>query len=167
MTVETWVGPSDSDTDGAALQQFGVLPWRTRRDGKMRILLITSRRRGRWIIPKGWPIEDQPPVIAASREAFEEAGVIGDIHPGPLTDYLYMKTLDDGSVEPCRVTVFGMRVHGTLSTWREQEQRQRRWFSVEEAADRLDDAELADFVRSRGKGRPDTMVQTERCPDGQ
>ncbi|WP_436641849.1 NUDIX hydrolase [Microbaculum sp. FT89] len=166
MSKGTRVGQPDPNTDSTALQQFGVLPWRTRRDGKMRILLITSRRRGRWIIPKGWPIENQPPVFAASREAFEEAGIIGDINPGPLTDYLYMKVLDDGSVEPCRVTVFGMRVHGTLSTWREQEQRQRRWFSVEEAADRLDDAGLADFVLSNCRVPPSTKVQVERCPDG-
>jgi 8-oxo-dGTP pyrophosphatase MutT (NUDIX family) len=130
------------------LQQVGVLPWRLRRDGEPKILLITSRRRGRWIVPKGWPMKDRPAGAAASREAFEEAGVIGDVSPSPVTCYRYMKALDDGSQVPCRVLVFGMKVRGTLSHWREKGQRQRRWFSLAAAADRLNDAELAAFVRT-------------------
>jgi 8-oxo-dGTP pyrophosphatase MutT (NUDIX family) len=129
-------------------QQVGVLPWRLQRDGEMRILLITSRGRGRWIVPKGWPMKDYPLFAAASREAFEEAGVIGDISPAPMTAYRYTKILDDGSQAPCRVAVFGMNVRGTLSHWREKGQRQRRWFSLEETAERLDDTELAAFVRT-------------------
>ncbi|MBL0374280.1 NUDIX hydrolase [Rhizobium sp. KVB221] len=130
------------------LQQVGVLPWRIRRDGELRVLLITSRRRGRWIVPKGWPMEGCSPLVAASREAFEEAGIFGDISPAPVTTYRYVKTLDDGSQALCRVSVIGMNVRGTLSHWREKEQRQRRWFSLDAAADRLDDAELATFVRA-------------------
>lgn len=129
-------------------QQVGVLPWRVQRDGEMRILLITSRGRGRWIVPKGWPVKGYPLLVAASREAFEEAGVIGDISPMPVTAYRYAKMMDDGSQAPCRVAVFGMTVRGTLSHWREKAQRQRRWFSFKEAAERLDDAELAAFVRT-------------------
>ena len=130
------------------LEQVGVLPWRLRRDGEMKILLITSRRRGRWIVPKGCPAKGRSPVAAASREAFEEAGIIGDISASPMTCYSYMKALDDGSEVSCRVTVFGMKVRGTLSHWREKGQRQRRWFSFAAAADRLNDAELAAFVRT-------------------
>lgn len=130
------------------LQQVGVFPWRIRRDGELRVLLITSRRRRRrrWIVPKGWPMKGCSPLVAASREAFEEAGIFGDISPTPVMTYRYVKALDDGSQAPCRVAVFGMNVRGTLSHWREKEQRQRRWFSLEAAADQLDDAELAAFV---------------------
>ncbi|MEW9617746.1 NUDIX hydrolase [Shinella sp. S4-D37] len=134
-------------SDADELQQVGVLPWRIRRDGERKLLLITSRRRGRWIVPKGWPMKGYPPFAAASREAFEEAGIIGDISPAPVTTYRYMKARGDGSQVACRVTVFGMNVRGTLSHWREKEQRQRRWFSLEAAAGKLDDIELAAFVR--------------------
>lgn len=130
------------------LQQVGVLPWRMRRDGTRKVLLITSRGRGRWIVPKGWPMKGYPLLVAASREAFEEAGIIGDIWPAPLTTYRYMKILDDGSQVPCRVAVFGMNVQGTLTHWREKGQRRRQWFSVEAAADKLDDVELSAFVRA-------------------
>ena len=135
------------DTGNAEeMQQVGVLPWRIRRDGELKILLITSRRQGRWIVPKGWPVKGRSLLAAASREAFEEAGVIGDISPAPLTEYRYIKAANDGAQVPCRVAVFGMKVRGTLSHWREKSQRQRRWFSLEAAADKLDDAELAAFV---------------------
>lgn len=145
--METTVHISGADVRGER-QQVGVLPWRIQRDGKMRILLVTSRGRGGWIVPKGWPMKEYPLFAAASREAFEEAGVIGDISPAPVTTYRYAKILDDGSQAPCRVAVFGMNVRGTLSHWREKEQRQRRWFSLEETVERLDDAELAAFVRA-------------------
>ena len=34
-----------------------------------KVLLVTSRGTGRWIIPKGWPMDDLPPAKAAAVEA--------------------------------------------------------------------------------------------------
>jgi 8-oxo-dGTP pyrophosphatase MutT (NUDIX family) len=147
LAVKVTEHVSGADVPGER-QQVGALPWRIQRDGEMRILLITSRECGRWIVPKGWPVKGYPLLVAASREAFEEAGVIGDISPSPMMAFRYQKILDDGSQALCRVTVFGMNVRGTLSHWREKGQRKRQWFSLGEAADRLDDAELAAFVRA-------------------
>ena len=46
------------------------------KDGPDRkILLITSRGTGRWILPKGWPIDGLDSPGAALQEAWEEAGV--------------------------------------------------------------------------------------------
>jgi len=137
-------------------QQYGALAWRTDRADRTKIMLITSRRQRRWTIPKGSPDKDEPGFMTASREAFEGAGIIGDIATHPLTDYSYLKRLDDGSLEPCRVTVFSMKVYGTISHWREQGEREREWFSIEEASSKLDDTELAEFVRAHGPfpGRP-------------
>ncbi|MBT8416205.1 MAG: NUDIX domain-containing protein, partial [Silicimonas sp.] len=53
--------------------QFGALCWRVVND-KVQVLLITSRRRKRWILPKGWPMDEATPVEAAQTEAWEEAG---------------------------------------------------------------------------------------------
>src|SRR4051812_31246741 len=52
--------------------QFGALPVRRTKDGS-RILLVTSRETGRWIIPKGWPMAGKKPYQAAAQEALEEA----------------------------------------------------------------------------------------------
>jgi hypothetical protein len=45
----------------AAVQQYGSLPWRVSRKGIMRVLLVTSRRCGRWMLPKGWQSRTAPP----------------------------------------------------------------------------------------------------------
>ena len=58
--------------------QFGALCYRVQKD-KVQVLLITSRRRKRWIVPKGWPIDGSTPSSAALQEAFEEAGVEGKV----------------------------------------------------------------------------------------
>ena len=47
-----------------------------RRDGDSKeVLLVTSRGTGRWILPKGWPIDGLDAGEAALQEAWEEAGV--------------------------------------------------------------------------------------------
>src|SRR3546814_3720198 len=61
------------------LEQVGALPFRRSADGVLEVMLITSRDTGRWIIPKGWPMEGRSGPSAAQQEAFEEAGVLGII----------------------------------------------------------------------------------------
>lgn len=129
------------------MQQYGVLPWRKDRHGVVQVLLITSRRRQRWIVPKGWPVEGRPNYMAAALEAFEEAGVVGEIWPSAFADYHYMKESKDGSLRRCRVTLFSLRVRGTLTNWPERKQRIRRWLPLAEATDMVDDAELAHVLR--------------------
>lgn len=137
----------NAPAQGDPCQQYGVLPWRLGRDGDLRILLITGRGQGGWGVPKGWPVEGRVPFMSAALDAFEEAGIIGDIDPRPLVDYRYARDGDEAEPGPCRVTLFAMRVRGTLSHWKEQALRQRRWFAAEEAVDRLESPELAGFLR--------------------
>ena len=59
--------------------QFAVLPWRISAHGTREILLLTSRETHRWVIPKGWPMKGRKPVEVASREAYEEAGLLGQV----------------------------------------------------------------------------------------
>jgi 8-oxo-dGTP pyrophosphatase MutT (NUDIX family) len=129
------------------MQQFGVLPWRKDRQGALRLLLITSRGRGRWIVPKGWPMKDRAPYLAAALEAFEEAGVVGEVMPNQLGSYQATTMDEHGGILNRRVTLFSLKVVGTLTNWPEREQRKRQWFGLEEAADRVDDAGLGDIIR--------------------
>lgn len=142
-------------------QQYGVLPWRKDRHGRLRALLVTSRGRGRWIVPKGWPVEDRAPYLSAALEAFEEAGVIGDIRTHPLASYHYVKEDTDGSRQRRRVTLFGMRVRGTLTNWPECGQRRRQWFDFDEAADIVADPELAHAIR-RIRDAPQLLTDMPR-----
>ena len=66
------------DDDNEPRRQVGALPFRLGRDGKPKILLVTSRESRRWVIPKGWPMKGRKPFQAAAREAYEEAGLRGE-----------------------------------------------------------------------------------------
>jgi 8-oxo-dGTP pyrophosphatase MutT (NUDIX family) len=131
---------------GNLLQQCGAIPWRKDQRGGIRVLLVTSRGRGRWIVPKGGAAKDTPPHVSAAMEAFAEAGVIGDIVTRPLAGYRYAKEASNGSLQHCYVVLFGLRVRGTLANWPERAQRMRAWFDPEEAAGMVQNAELARVI---------------------
>jgi 8-oxo-dGTP pyrophosphatase MutT (NUDIX family) len=113
--------------------QYAALPWRLKND-EIQILLVTSRRTRRWILPKGWPMDGRKPTEVAAREAVEEAGVTGAIDKTSIGQYRYMKLLRDGVEQPCRVEVFPLKVTDESLDWDEMDARERRWCSVTEAA---------------------------------
>lgn len=126
--------------------QFGALCYRVR-DGRVQILLITSRGTGRWILPKGWPMADTSPNDAALQEAWEEAGVEGKVMGNSLGIYSYRK-LDDDLDLPCVVAVFPIKVDRLRSRYPEANERRRRWFSPKKAAKQVDEPELAQILHN-------------------
>lgn len=127
--------------------QIAALPVIIAPDGKLRVMVVTSRDTGRWIIPKGWTIKGKAGWEAAAVEAFEEAGVEGRIARDPLGYFSYDKVLDDGKIAPCRVAVFRLDVTRWVANWPESDERDRLWCSPLEAADRLQEPELKDILR--------------------
>ncbi len=122
--------------------QFGALCWRQVGD-KIQILLVTSRRRKRWTVPKGWPVDGATPAQAAETEAYEEAGVKGKVRPSCLGIFSYNKELDEGEELPCVVALFPIKVKKVLDSWPEKKDRRRKWMSLKKAAKRVDDPELS------------------------
>src|SRR5215210_6072530 len=86
--------------------QIGALPFQVDSEGQLRVMLITSRETRRWVIPKGWPMRGVKPHRAAEREAYEEAGLKGQIGKVAVGTYGYEKRLADGLTIPCEVSVF-------------------------------------------------------------
>jgi 8-oxo-dGTP pyrophosphatase MutT (NUDIX family) len=127
--------------DPPALAQVGALPIRFR-NGKPEVLLLTSRESRRWVIPKGWPMKGRKDWAAAAREAQEEAGVIGKTHKKPIGGFLYFKRRA-AHFDLCRVEVYVLLFGKQLSAFREKGQRQARWFSLEEAAENVQEPGLA------------------------
>lgn len=125
--------------------QFGALCWRMRGD-KPEFLLITSRQRKRWIIPKGWPVDRATPADAAQTEAWEEAGVVGKAEPVCLGIFSYNKVVDGMGKLPCVVATFPIRVKKLSTTYPEQSERRRKWFSRKKAAKLVDEPELANMI---------------------
>ncbi|HTI67256.1 MAG TPA: NUDIX hydrolase [Caulobacteraceae bacterium] len=129
---------------GRPAVQYAALPYR--QAGEVEILLVTSRETRRWVIPKGWPMKGKKPHAAAAREALEEAGVTGRIGRSALGAYPYVKWLGNGAPAPCRVRVFPLEVMRERNVWPEMGQRERRWFSVPDAAAAVDEPELAELI---------------------
>ncbi|SDD97364.1 ADP-ribose pyrophosphatase YjhB, NUDIX family [Paracoccus isoporae] len=106
------------------------------------VLLITSRDTGRWIIPKGWPMNGHSVGDAALREAWEEAGVRGAVSREAFGHYGYMKRLGDGLSTPIRVQVHLVEVDDLATEFPESAERDRQWFAPADAASRVEEAEL-------------------------
>ncbi|SHH73715.1 NUDIX hydrolase [Cognatishimia maritima] len=127
--------------------QFGALIYR-RKEGKIQILLISSRGTGRWIIPKGWPMLGKRPAEAAAQEAWEEAGVKGEVSDQSVGVYTYMKTGTKFGTLPCLVNVYPVKARKLLKSFPEASQRKRKWVSQKKAAKLVKERELSRLISS-------------------
>jgi 8-oxo-dGTP pyrophosphatase MutT (NUDIX family) len=116
-------------------RQSGVIPYRMRK-GSLEILLITSRRGRRWIIPKGIIEPDYSARNSAAKEALEEAGVKGGVHSKLLGVYKDRKW-----GRTCTVKVYPMRVTRIYKVWAEAD-RDREWVSLKQALKLVSNAGL-------------------------
>lgn len=127
-------------------KQYAALPYHSE-GNRLRVLLVTSRKSRRWIIPKGWPMKNHKPHQTAAIEAFEEAGVIGTTERQPIGAYDYTKRLEDGSGLLCKVTVFPLAVASLANEWPEAGERERRWCDPQEAVELVGEPNLARILR--------------------
>lgn len=128
--------------------QFAALPFRVGEDGSPQVMLLTSRETRRWVIPKGWPMPGRKPREVAAQEAFEEAGLEGEIvGKRPIGRYHYAKRLSPDYSIPCEVSVFLFRVERQLEDWAEKSQRETRWFAAADACELVDERGLAEILR--------------------
>jgi 8-oxo-dGTP pyrophosphatase MutT (NUDIX family) len=107
---------------------------------------VTTRKTRRWIVPKGWPIPNREPPECAAWEAFEEAGVVGDVAAEALGAFTYRKQLKSGDTVTCNVEVFPLAVAYQSTAWPEKKERQTDWCSIEEALSRIEEPGLRRIV---------------------
>jgi len=133
--------------------QLAALCHRSGPDG-LEIMLVRSSR-GRWILPKGWPIDGLNGAQTAMREAWEEGGVSeGKPAKRALGFFDTVKRLDSGSEIPCETHVYPIRVHETQPEFPEAENRSPAWVSVTQAVDMVEEdglkAILTEFDAANG-----------------
>jgi 8-oxo-dGTP pyrophosphatase MutT (NUDIX family) len=121
-------------------KQSGVIPYRIR-EGKVEILLVTSSSRKNWIVPKGWIEPFMSSAESAAKEAREEAGILGNLLAPAIGTYEERKLGFTYSVE-----IFLMRVETVLEDWAEASKRNRQWYSLSKASDRVKKAELKQML---------------------
>jgi len=125
--------------------QYGALPYRFTGD-TLEILLITTRRTKRWIVPKGWPIAGLTPARSAAREALEEAGISGEVDARPLGRFQYVKEFRQRLAVLCRVEVFALKVTRQRRDWEEKAARDVKWVVVEEAVRLIEEPGLRRLI---------------------
>ncbi|MEF2550068.1 NUDIX hydrolase [Aurantimonas sp. A2-1-M11] len=130
-----------SDPSGT---QTGAIPYAVIDDQPV-FLLITSRRTGRWIFPKGSLMDGLSPWESAAQEALEEAGVEGQVDPTPLGTY---RTLKRGlrRTKVLDVTLYPLRVERQHDQWQEMRQRYRHWATFAETRRLLTERPVADLT---------------------
>jgi 8-oxo-dGTP pyrophosphatase MutT (NUDIX family) len=137
--------------------QVAAIPIRWTKEGELRVLMVTSRDTGRWVLPKGWTMDGKKPWRAAEIEALEEAGVTGYISREAIGDYNYDKRLADGTTVSCHVRVYPMIVDKVKREWKERKQRRRHWFSAHGAAEAVDEpglSKLLELLRKKPRKQP-------------
>lgn len=132
-------------------EQIAALPMRWDENGELKVLMVTSRDTGRWVMPKGWEMEGKKPWTAAEIEALEEAGAKGYISHEVIGTYRYKKRLDKKRSIRCEVRVYPMIVEKLKDRWKERHQRRRKWFSPKEAARRVHERELSSLLMTLDK----------------
>ena len=126
--------------------QFAALCYRVVKD-KVQVLVISSRGTGRWILPKGWPMDGKTPAEAALQEAWEEAGVIGKVVSAPLGLYSYQKVQDHANDFPCIAVVYAVKVKSLSKDFPEAGERRVKWVGRKKAAKLVDEPELSQILR--------------------
>lgn len=145
--------------------QSAIIPYRIE-DGEVQVLLITTRNKGKWIVPKGGLEKELDSHESAEQEAFEEAGVVGRVSPVSIGCYRHGDSDKDPIVE-----VFLMRVERELDEWDEDGERTRRWVTLDEAYQHVVEhglkSILDDAAALIGLARRDeSMREGSRDPDG-
>jgi 8-oxo-dGTP pyrophosphatase MutT (NUDIX family) len=101
--------------------QIAALPFWISPERSLEVFLVTSRGSGRWIIPKGNPIRGLTPKEVAAREAYEEAGLTGQIVSGKVGSFEFRRLR--GSASICHVDAYPLQVKKQVRKWDEQRQR--------------------------------------------
>jgi 8-oxo-dGTP pyrophosphatase MutT (NUDIX family) len=120
-----------------SIRQAAAIPVRAGR-----ICLVLSSGGKRWVVPKGRIERGQTAGETALWEAWEEAGLVGGLRPGPVGSYVYEKY-----GRTCHVTVFLLEVTGLTDAWPECHRRLRRWVRPRRAAVHIKNRALRKLLR--------------------
>jgi 8-oxo-dGTP pyrophosphatase MutT (NUDIX family) len=125
-------------------KQIAALPFRTK-SAQLRILLITTRGKGRWSVPKGWPMRGKRPHRAAAVEAYEEAGLRGRVSSRAIGSFRHSKRKGKRKII-LDVKLFPLKVKKRHRRWPERGQRRAIWLPVAKAARRVQRPELRQLI---------------------
>jgi 8-oxo-dGTP pyrophosphatase MutT (NUDIX family) len=121
--------------------QSGVIPYIFEND-ELKILLITSMNKKNLVIPKGIIEEGLSARESALKEAYEEAGISGNIEGKKVGTYSYYKW--GGR---CEVKVYSCLVTKVFDEWPEKSDRKRAWYTPQNAVDHINNNDLKKLLK--------------------
>lgn len=122
-------------------EQSAIIPYKIE-DDELKILLITSIRKKKWIIPKGFIEFNLSPFESAKKEAFEEAGIIGTNETFELGSFSIKKY---GGLT--KILVYSMEVENFKEDYPEKNLRKRKWFSPKDAIETVTVPEVGELIK--------------------
>ena len=120
--------------------QAGAIPYRIA-DDVLEVLLISTSSGKHLTIPKGLIDPGFSTTETALNEAYEEAGIKGDLVMPPMGRYRFRKW---GGI--CEVSVYAMAVTRVMDRWPESSMRRRLWIEYRQAARQVKHSDLGDLI---------------------
>lgn len=117
-------------------KKSAILPYRFN-NKVLEVLLVKNNSNTKWVIPKGTIETPLQPVFSATKEAYEEAGVLGIPHPIMIGTYHKNEQA---------VPTFLLEVKVELSSYDEGKVRERRWHKPAEITNFVVDEDLGKLI---------------------
>ena len=122
--------------------QSGVVPWLIQ-DNQLMIVLITARKPVcKWILPKGHIEKALQPELSAANEAYEEAGIKGEISSDIIGSLTHTK-----QGQKINVSYYPMRVTEIFDDWAKKSERERKIVDINQACDMVTDKKLKRIIK--------------------
>ena len=140
-------GPTEPTSDRIQ-KQAAAVPYRYE-NGKLKVMIVTSRRTGRWVFPKG-SMDGNKEWKAAEQEAYEESGVSGSVDREPLGRYLSLKVRGEKAWQ-VDVALYPLKIEKFHKKFPEKAQRKRKMVGIKRARKMLAQPEMAALVDALAK----------------
>lgn len=152
---------ADNSQGAAPKPQIGALCYRVR-NGKVQFLLVTTRRSGRWVPPKGNPMNGKNARETAEIEAFEEAGAVGKIKKKCAGEFHHASKSRKSS-DPALIALYPLKVKQMIGDFPERKQRRRKWFSRKKAIAIVRNPELAQVLARFEPGKAKAKARAKKA----
>jgi 8-oxo-dGTP pyrophosphatase MutT (NUDIX family) len=127
-----------------------AIPYRMTGAGELEVLLVTSRGKGLWILPKGKVKPGKTAAVSAREEAYEEAGAVGSVSQPPIDCFDLSVPGDKPGPATVSMQIFSLKVDRLAISWPEMFQRRRRWVQLREAAEAVKGAHFRAALKRFG-----------------
>lgn len=121
--------------------QSCVIPFRYI-NNTIEFLMITSIKKKKWIFPKGYVEYNLTAFESAKKEAYKEAGVLGENDTSELGSFVLTK-----SSGKCLVKVFSMKVTKELNNFPEKNLRSKKWMELKEVMEKNENKGIEQLVK--------------------